>query len=52
MKLAWGFTIIAGTLAIVTSWFWPAQPFNGLSIVALFLSWMAGAIVLTRGGES
>lgn len=51
MRVAWTLSIIAASIAIVTGWFFPAQPFNGLSIVALFLVWIAGTIVLARGGE-
>jgi len=51
MRTIWMLSIIATTLAIVTGWFFPAQPFNGLSIVAVFLVWIAGTIVLAKGGE-
>lgn len=51
MRIAWTLSIIAATLSIVTAWFFPAQPFNGLAILALVLVWIAGTIVVTRGGE-
>ena len=51
MKIIWLLTIIAGSLVIITSWFFPAQPFNGLSILALACTWVAGAFVLQKWEE-